>query len=92
VREPLEERATDLVLERLDLVRERRLGDVQPPCGARERSLVDDGREVDELAKVQVTSIIDPVYQADLELVFALSSRPAYRQVTRPRRNRDVGR
>jgi hypothetical protein len=90
--EPFEECPTDLALERLDLVRERRLGDVQPPCSARERSLVDDGREVDELAKIQVSEIIDAVYRADLELDFALLSRPAYRHLRRPRRNRELSR
>ena len=48
----LEQRAAELPLERLDLLRQRRLGDQQLLGGARERAFVGDRQQVSQLAKV----------------------------------------
>ena len=46
-----EERRADLRLQRLDLLGERRLGDVQPLGRARDMALVGHGDEVAEVAQ-----------------------------------------
>jgi hypothetical protein len=47
---PLQQREPELVLERPDLLAERRLRDVQPLRGAAEVKLLRDGHEVAKLA------------------------------------------
>ena len=51
-RRPVDEREPDLVLEPLDLLRERRLGDVEPRRGAREVALVVERDEVAQLPQL----------------------------------------
>ena len=50
--ETLQQRAAELPLEALDLLRERRLGDEQSFGGARERAFVGDREQVLQLSKV----------------------------------------
>jgi len=47
-----EERRAELVLQRTDLPRQRRLGDVQRPRGAREAEMLRDGHEVAHVAQL----------------------------------------
>ena len=51
-RQTLQQRAAELVLEALDLLRERRLRDEQLLGGARERAFVGDRQQVLQLSKV----------------------------------------
>ena len=51
-RQTVENGALELVLERPDVLRERRLGDPEPAGSTRERSLLDHGHEALELAKI----------------------------------------
>ena len=55
--EPLEQRAAELRLERADLLGERRLGDAEPPRGARERALLDHGQKRREPPQVHRQSL-----------------------------------
>jgi hypothetical protein len=50
----LQQRAAELVLEALDLLRQRGLGDEQPLGRARERAFVSDRHQVVQLPKVHV--------------------------------------
>jgi hypothetical protein len=50
----VEELAAELCLERPDLGREGRLGDVQPLGGAAEVQLLGDGQEVPEMPKLEL--------------------------------------
>lgn len=54
---PLQQRTADLALERLDLLRQRRLRDVEARRGAGERALVGDRGKVAELAEVDRQSL-----------------------------------
>ena len=56
-RQPLEQPPVELLLERADVLRERRLRDADRARGARERSLVDDGDEARQLPEVHSLSL-----------------------------------
>ena len=56
-RRALDEREPDLGLQALDLLRERRLGDVLARRGAREVALVGEGDEIAQLAQFHTHSL-----------------------------------
>ena len=72
----LQQRASELLLEALDLLRERRLGDEQLFGGARERAFVGDRLQVLQLSKVhgRASQPIEVAYRDCKIHVFALST------------------
>src|SRR6202022_2025929 len=74
--------AADLGLQLMDLLAERRLGDVQPGCGTAKVQLLGDGNEIAQLTKFHGTSLIRRPDQSCLiwywtESVGGSSFRPA---------------
>ena len=66
----VEQRLAELGLEAADLLRERRLRDVQPLGGAAEVPLLGDGDEVAQVPELHVTlAFISKTYSIDTRLV-----------------------